>query len=218
MTKDVLHMHFQKIDMDNFPRRKHFEYFCSLQYPYVGITNNVDVTELIHFCKTKNYSFYLVFLHLVALAADGVREFRQRVHNKEIIEYSECPTSHTELLNNGTYCYCTLHHHMPLDEYIVYAENARKLCREKGSIEEDENAESRYFISTLPWLHYTALIQPVAGGEESNPRITWGKFQKNQNGREQLPVTILAHHGLVDGIHIAQFYQNLEKQIRETIG
>ncbi len=211
-------MHFQKIDMENFPRRKHFEYFCSLQYPYVGVTNHVDVTELVQFCKKQQYSFYLVFLHLAALAADSVREFRQRVHNKEIIEYSECPTSHIELLDNGTYCYCTLHHHMPLEDYIVCAEKARKLCREKGNIEEDEDVESMYFVSTLPWLHYTSLIQPVAGGEESNPRITWGKFQKDHNGREQLPVTVLAHHGLVDGIHIAQFYQNLEKQIRETIG
>ena len=74
--------------------------------------------------------------------------------------------------------------------------------------------ESMYFISTLPWLHYTELIQPVGGGDDSNPRITWGKFQKDFQGREQLPVTLLAHHGLVDGIHIARFFENLEKQLR----
>ena len=111
-----------------------------------------------------------------------------------------------------------MHHHFPLDAYIEYAENTRKLCREKDGLEEDEAVESMYFISSLPWLHYTALIQPVAGGDESNPRITWGKFQKDHKGREQLPVTVLAHHGLVDGIHIAQFYQNLEKYIQETVG
>ena len=207
-------MGFKKIDMENFPRRKHFDYFCSLPYPYVGITSNVDVTELIQFCKEHQFSFYLVFLHVVALAADEVSEFRQRIHNKEIIEYDECPTSHIELLDNGTYCYCTLRHHMPLDVYMAEAEKSRKCCRENGSIEEDENVESMYFISTLPWVHYTSLIQPVAGDEESNPRITWGKFQADHNGRAQLPVSILAHHGLVDGVHIAQFYQNLEKQMQ----
>lgn len=210
-------MHFKTIDLDSFPRRKHFEYFCSMQYPYVGITSNVDVTKLVQFCKQHRYSFYLIFLHLVALAADDIREFRQRVHNKGIVEYIECPTSHIELLNNGTYCYCSLHHHMPLDEYIVYAENERKLCRAYGSTEENDEVEGMYFISTLPWIHYTSLIQPVAGGEESNPRITWGKFQTDINGVEQLPVTVLAHHGLIDGIHIAQFYQNLEKYMRVTI-
>ena len=206
-------MNFVEIDLTSYPRRRHFEYFSSLPYPYVGVTNNVDVTELVRFCKDQKYSFYLVFMHAAALAADGIAALCQRIRNRGIIEYSECPTSHIELLDDGTYCYCTLRHHMPLDEYIPYAENARTQCRLNGSIEEDSQAESLYFISTLPWLHYTALIQPVACGEESNPRITWGRFQKDYAGRDQLPVTILAHHGLVDGIHIARFYENLEKQL-----
>ena len=117
----------------------------------------------------------------------------------------------------NTYCYCPLRHHMPLEEYIPYAEKTRKQCREAVSLDDGENAESLYFISTVPWLNYTALIQPVAGGEESNPRITWGKYQPDHNGRSQMPVTVLVHHALVDGIHIAQFYQNLEKLIRETV-
>lgn len=210
-------MAFVEIDLESYPRRKHLEYFSSLQYPYAGVTSNVDVTELVQFCKQRKYSFYLVFLHIAALAADGVRELRQRIHQGKVIEYSTCPTSHIELLEDGTYCYCTLHHQLKLEEYIPYAEAAREKCRLNGSIEEDDNAVSMYFVSTLPWIHYTALIQPVAGGEESNPRITWGKFQEDANGRLQLPVTILAHHGLVDGIHIAKFYQNLEAQIKKII-
>ena len=210
-------MSFIKIDLDKYDRRQHYEYFLSLQYPYVGVTNNVDVSELVQFCKTKNYSFYLTFLHAAALAADGVRELRHRIHDGGIIEYSECPTSHIELLDNNTYCYCTLHHHMTMEEYIPYAVEARNRCRRNGSIEEDDDSDSMYFISTLPWLHYTAMIQPVAGGEESNPRITWGKFQEDYCGRKQLPVTLLAHHALVDGIHIAMFYRNLEQEIHKIV-
>lgn len=210
-------MNVTEIDLRNYPRRQHFEYFSSLQYPYVGVTNQVDVTGLVRFRKERKYSFYLLFLHAAALAADSVPELRQRIRNGGIVEYSQCPTSHIELLDNGTYCYCTLHHHMELEEYLSYAETTRKQCRVHGSIEESADSESMYFISTLPWLHYTALIQPVAGGEESNPRITWGKFEKDLNGREQLPVTLLAHHGLVDGIHIARFYEELERQIERIV-
>ena len=217
VKKGVFHMKFHRIDMDQFSRRKHFEYFSSLQYPYVGLTSEVDVTELVPFCKERSYSFYLTFMHIVALAANDVSEFRQRIRDNGIVEFEKCPTSHIELLDNGTYAYCTLHHDMPLDMYIPYAENARKLCRENGKLEEDAQVESMLFISTVPWLHYTALIQPVAAGEDSNPRITWGKFQKDCNGRYQMPVSVLAHHGLVDGIHIAQFYRNLEKYIAATI-
>ena len=210
-------MSFINIDLEKYDRRQHFEYFSSLQYPYVGITSDVDVSELVRFCKTRNYSFYLTFLHAAALAADGVKELRQRIHEGGIIEYGECPTSHIELLDNSTYCYCTLHHHRPLEEYIPYAVEARNLCRQNGSIDEDDDSESMYFISTFPWRHYTAMIQPVAGGEESNPRITWGKFQEDHHGKLQLPVTLLAHHALVDGIHIAMFYQNLEREIQTLL-
>ena len=210
-------MRYTAIDLESYPRRQHFAYFLSMPYPYVGVTSNVDVTELVRFCREKKYSFYLLFIHAVALAADDIPQLRQRIRNRGIIEYSECPTSHIELLDNGTYCYCTLRHHRPLEEYVPYAEDARRQCRLRGSIEEGSDSDSMYFISALPWLHYTSLIQPVAGGEDANPRITWGKFQKDHDGREQLPVSILAHHGLVDGLHIARFYDNLEQQLRQLV-
>ena len=44
----VRNMAFRNIDMNTYARRKHFEYFTSMQYPYVGVTNNVDVTELVN--------------------------------------------------------------------------------------------------------------------------------------------------------------------------
>lgn len=106
---------------------------------------------------------------------------------------------------------------MSFDKYIKYAEETRNKYIKLGSIEEEENVESMYFISTLPWINYTSLIQPVAGGEESNPRFTWGMYKEDYNKKLQLPVSILVHHGLVDGIHIAKFYDNLENKIKNLI-
>ena len=130
-----------------------------------------------------------------------------------IVEYDACPTSHTELCADGTYCYCTLRHELPVAEYIVYAEAERQRRRLEGSLREDADVESMYFVSTLLWLHYSALIQPVAGGEESNPRITWGAFAPDASGRLQMPVTLLVHHALADGSHIAQFYAALRAEL-----
>ena len=203
------------IDMAQYARRRHFDYFRSLPYPYVGVTENVDVSGLVRFCREKGCSFYLAFLHAAARAADGVPQLRQRIRDGGIVEYDACPTSHTELLPDGTYCYCTLRHDHPLDRYLPYAEETRRLARENASIDEDDDVESMYFISALPWLHYTALIQPVAGGDESNPRITWGKYEPDPQGRLMLPVTLLAHHALVDGIHLANFYANLRRELAE---
>lgn len=209
-------MNCRKIDMETFPRRAHFDYFCSMTNPYLGVTVNVDVTELVRFCKREKCSFYLAMIHLSALAADGVPEFRQRIRDGGIVEYSACPTSHTELLDNGTYCYCTLHHDMDWKTYLAYAEDTRARCREHPSIEETDSVESEYFVSSLPWLNYTALIQPTTVGDESNPRITWGKYEENGTGRLLLPLTVLVHHALVDGFQLSRFYENLKREI-ETL-
>lgn len=207
----------KRIDMANYPRRDHFEHFYGMAYPYVGVTVDVDVTALRTLCREKGYSFYLMVLHAVALAADEVDEFRRRIDDGGIVEYDECPTSHTELKPDGTYAYCTLHHHMPLEEYLQRAEAARAAARESGSIEEEAEVQSTYFVSTLPWLHYTQLIQPVACGDESNPRFTWGKYQQNAEGRMMMPLSALVHHALADGVHIAKFYDEFEKQMKHLL-
>ena len=204
----------KRIDMETYPRREHFNHFYGMTYPYAGVTVKVDVTALLTLCREKGYSFYLMVLHAVALAADGVDEFRRRIDRGGIVEYEQCPTSHVELKPDGTYAYCTLHHHMPLTEYLQEAEAARAAARTNGSIEEEAEVQSMYFISTLPWLHYTQLIQPVACGEESNPRFTWGKYQQDADGRMMMPLSVLVHHALADGLHIAKFYERFDKQIK----
>ena len=210
-------MSCRSIPMETYPRRQHFDYFRSLAYPYVGVTQEVDVTGLVRFCKEAGCSFYLTFMHIAALTADEVPELRQRIRDGGIVEYDACPTSHTEPLENGAYCYCTLHHHMPLADYLAQATAARSRCLENASIDEDDDVESMYFISTLPWLHYSALIQPVAGGDESNPRITWGRYAPDHAGRLMMPVTLLAHHALVDGVHLARFYEGLARRMAQIV-
>ncbi len=207
-------MAMKRIDMATYPRREHFNHFVGMAYPYAGVTVDVDVTDLLALCREKGYSFYLMVLHAVALAADEVPEFRRRIDNCGIVEYDACPTSHTELKPDGTYAYCTLRHHMPLADYLAKAEAARTAARESGSIEEEAEVQSMYFISTLPWLHYTQLVQPVACGEESNPRITWGKYQPDAAGRMMMPLSVLVHHALADGLHIARFYEEFERHVK----
>ena len=205
----------KRINMAEYPRRDHFNLYRTMAYPYAGVTVETDVTELLALCRERKYSFYLTVLHAAALAADEVPEFRRRIEGEGIIEYDECPTSHVELKPDGTYAYCTLHHHMPLTEYLQKAEAARAAARTNGSIEEEAEVQSMYFISTLPWLHYTQLIQPVACGDESNPRFTWGKYQQDADGRMMMPLSVLVHHALADGLHIAKFYERFDKQIKE---
>lgn len=37
-------MNYRILDLSNFPRRAHFDYFRTMANPYVGVTVQVDIT------------------------------------------------------------------------------------------------------------------------------------------------------------------------------
>ncbi len=208
-------MRYRYLDMENYKRKEHFAYFNSLAYPYVGLTANVDITELLREIKTKGWPFFLTLCYCACEAANQIPEFRQRIIDGKIAEFDRCATSHTVALENGTFCYCTLESDLPFSEYLPYAIKKQEEAKQAASIaEEKEEAYSKFFISSLPWISYTALIQPTPVPADSNPRITWGKYF-SQEDRIWLPVSVLCHHALVDGRQIADFYRLLEEKCKE---
>ena len=206
-------MTYQTLSMEKYPRRSHFEYFRSLAFPYVGLTVNVDITRFRENIKAQGLPFFLSFCYCVSRAANRVPEFRQRIMGDGIVQFDNCPTSHTVALKNGTYCYCELTSNLPFADFIPYAIRAQDEARKKATIDETDSLD-KLFISCLPWLSYTALIQPVPIPADSNPRITWGKFF-SQGDQFLLPVTVQCHHALVDGVHIARFFDTLQDELRQ---
>lgn len=212
-------MTYNEIDISKSPRKAHYDHFRHLPNPHVGVTVDVDVTELARACKERGWSFYLAFIRIAALAANAVPELRRRLKGEGIAEYGSCGTSHIELLEDGTYCYCTLRHDpaQSWPDYMAYAAAERERARSGASIEEDDEVDSLLFITSLPWLHYSAFVQPTAGPDDSNPRISWGRCAPDHQGRLQMPLTILCHHALVDGLQLARFYREVETCLKRVM-
>lgn len=204
-------MTYKYLNMETYKRKSHFEYFNSLAYPYVGITVNVDITELLKAIKKNELPFFLTICYCVSKAANRIAEFRQRIVDNQIVEYDFCRTSHTVALNDGTYCYCDLDCNFPFEKYITYATEKQERAKQNKSIDEEDTTD-KIFISTIPWVSYTALINPTPYPADSNPRITWGRYFL-QNDKVLLPLSVLCHHALVDGLHIARFYDLLNEEI-----
>lgn len=206
-------MNYKYLDMEVYKRKNHFEYFKGLAYPYVGLTVNVDITNLLKTIEEKNLPFFLSICYCVSRSANRVPEFRQRILDNQIVEYDYCLTSHTVALNDGTYCYCDLDGNRSFEHYISYAVNEQEKAKQRNSIDEEtDDILGKIFISTIPWISYTALINPTPVPADSNPRITWGKYLI-QNEKVLLPVSVLCHHALVDGLHISKFYDFLSEEI-----
>ena len=202
-------MEYKKIDMEKYPRRAHFDYFSSLAYPYVGVTANVDITDFMRRRKAQELPFFLSFCYCVAQAANSVPELRQRIKDGGIIQYDWCQTSHTVALDDGTFCYCTLESDMSFKDYLPKAVEAQEQAKLKRELSDGENGDSLLFVSSVPWLSYTSIVQPAPSPADSNPRIGWGKYF-SQDQRVLLPVSLLCHHALVDGLHLSRFYDALD--------
>ncbi|WP_298839597.1 CatA-like O-acetyltransferase [Clostridium sp.] len=209
-------MNIKKIDMNSYPRKSHFEYFRNMAYPYVGATVNIDITYLVNVIKREKLPFFLTVIYIATNAANKIPEFKRRIDGDSIIEYSHCNTSHTVALEDGTYCYCELDSSMNYKKYLEYAQEKQRLSKIQGITDDGSEADSLFFVSCLPWISYTAIIQPVPSPSDCNPRITFGRYFR-YNDKILMPTTILVNHALVDGIHIAKFYGNFDEIMAQLI-
>lgn len=207
-----------EIPLETYPRREHFRYFRTMAQPYVGLTVPVDITAFLACQRERQLPFFLSLLYCVSRAANAVPELRQRIdEDGKIYEYDWCPSSHTEGLGDGTYCYCALRSDMPLAGFLPYAQEACARARARGDLMEDEEAAlSCLYISSLPWLSYEAIIQPTPIPADTHPRINWGKWRQ-EGDRVVLPVSLLCNHALADGLHIARFYAALEEELAHFV-
>lgn len=205
-------MEYRVIEWERYPRRAHFEYFRSMADPYAGVTVEVDVTGFLAACEGAQLPFFLSFLYCAGRAANAVPQLRQRIAQGRPVEFASCDTSHTVMREDGTYSYCRLNCMQPFEDYLPAARALQEEARAHGGLDDGEDALSLLFISTLPWIRYSDIRQPVPFPADSNPRITWGRYAA-ADGRTTMPVTLLVNHALVDGVHMGQFFSALEGEL-----
>ena len=210
-------MSFRYLDMEHYERIEHFRYFLSMPYPYAGVTVDIDVTDIVSFCKARGYSFYLTFLHAAAKAADRVPELRRRLLDGQVVEFDRCCPSYTAMKDSGVYVYCLVDSGLlPYEDFLADGKRRQAEALKGEGLAESGDPLSNFFVSCVPWLAYTQLKHPVTGPEDTNPRFSWGKFTE-MNGRVTMPVTVFVNHALADGLHIARFYENLDQELAEIV-
>ena len=205
---------YRFLDLSNDPRRAQFDYFRTMASPYVSVTVPCDITLLRTAVKARGLPFFLTLLHTAINAANDVPELRRRIKGERVAEYDRCLSSHTVALENGAYCYCTLDCAMPLGEFLPYAQTQVAQAVAAPEMDDGEDPDELYFVSSLPWLSFTSLSLPVPNPPDSNVRITFGKFYE-QDGKILLPLNLTAHHALADGIHLARFYEAFARRVNE---
>jgi chloramphenicol O-acetyltransferase type A len=199
------------IDLETYPRRSHYEFFKAMAYPYVGMTANVDVTDIVAAAKALGGSAFLGCLWVAANAANAVPELRQRIVGDGIVEYDHCNTAHTVALPDHTFCNCETDCRRSFADFLVYGKQQQEQAKTRhGFVQPGNDETALIFMSCVPWVAFTQVIQPAPIPADSNPRIVFGKFF-TQGDRTMMPLAIQCNHALVDGFHIVEFYKAFEE-------
>lgn len=203
------------IDLQTYPRKSHFEFFKNMAYPYVGFTANMDVTQLLQRAKELGGSGFGACLYAAAKAANRVPELRQRIVGNGIVEFDHCDTAHTVALPDHTFCNCRTDCRRSLEEFLPYAKRRQQEASKRhGFVTTQEDETDLIFLSCVPWIEFTQVIQPTPIPADSNPRIVFGKYI-HRDDRVLMPLSIQANHALADGYHLGRFYEEFAAICRE---
>ena len=217
-------MQYKQIDLSTYPRREHFEHFLTMEDPFVYLTSQVDVTDWQVRRRQAGAPFFLSFQYAVVQAANRVPAFRQRIRGEGIVEYEFCDPSYTVALPDGTYRYCLVHANQPLAAYLEEGRVKQAAALRSAHLDEEGDVAGQLFISCVPDIDYSGLKMPFPDKRFSIPCFAWGRCRTEkrlaleggavvERERASLPVTVMVHHALVDGVHIGQFFACLREEL-----
>jgi len=206
----------RRIDLESWPRRRHFELFRSFAYPYFNLCVDADVAPLVRAVKKTESSFTAHLVYVLARAANESPELRQRIRGDEVIEHRIVHPSTTVLTNDDLFSFCLFEYSEDASVFIRSAIEAIECARRDLSIEDEPARDDYLFMTSIPWVSFTSLMHPVPlSPPDSVPRIAWGRYRA-EGDRLLMPLSVHAHHALVDGIHVARFYERVKQLIDDV--
>lgn len=200
------------IDLANWNRREHFEYFLNFEEPFHGLVVNLDCTAVYQRAKQAGDSFFLHYLHLSLRAINANEVFRYRIEGTQVFDYGRINVSTTVTREDHTFGFCRILFDEDFQQFKQNAQSAMQAVRERSGlclIDEDRPLDVIHF-STLPWIKFTGLSHARHfPGRDSVPKISVGKCTL-EGDRRVMPVAINVHHGLADGYHVHRFVEYLQ--------
>ena len=194
----------QKVDLEQWARKPHFEFYSKFDEPYYGVCVRVDCAVAYAKAKREGYSFFLYYLYQSIAAANTVKAFRLRIEGEDVVLYDKINAGSTAPRDNGTFGFAYYTYTDDIQAFM--AESSRELQR----VRETTGLERRKVTdlirnSALPWIDFTSLSHPrwfKAG--DSCPWISFGKMTET-DGRRSMPMSVHVHHALVDGVDIGAY-------------
>ena len=201
----------QVINLDDWNRKEHFNFFSAFDDPFFGVTTTVDFTHVYKQSRKKEKSFFLYSLHFLLKCINDTAAFQLRIEEGQVVQYDKINISPTIGREDGTFGFGFFEYDADLDTFIENAEKEIDRVKNSTGLSFSENTGRDDVIrySALPWFAFSEMKHAgsIKTGD-SVPRISTGKLIKDAD-KLLLPISISVHHGLMDGRDVAEFIQKL---------
>lgn len=196
-------------------RKKHFDFFNHMNHPHFNITANVEVSLFLKHVKTNQLPLTFSLVHLLSEAANDINEFRWRIRGEKIVEHQFVHPSFTVTTDEAdVFSFCTVPFHNDMEKFNKEAQRIKEAMKTNPSIEDEPGRDDYLFMSAIPWISFTGIQHAMHyHPHDSVPRISWGKFFELE-GKMMMPLSVQAHHALVDGRHLGKYFQNVENKLK----
>ncbi|KQR90818.1 chloramphenicol acetyltransferase [Chryseobacterium sp. Leaf180] len=205
----------QFIDLENWNRKEHFEFFSSLKSAYFGFTTEVDCTLAYEHAKRNRHSFFAYYIHKSMVAINTVDALKLRIVDDKIALFDTVHVGSTIGRSDGTFGFSYFEY---AEDFSVFNERLQEqistVQNSKGlGIKNETLPPNHIRHTTIPWHSFTSILHPTDfDPKESIPKIAFGKFSI-RDGKKVMPVSIEAHHGLADGIDLAKYFNAFQNEL-----
>jgi chloramphenicol O-acetyltransferase type A len=201
----------RQIDLKTWGRKEHFELFRRFDQPHFGMCANVDVTSFYPYIKKTGVHFTSAFVYILSRCANAIASFRQRIRGQTVIEHEVVHPSFTVLVDEELFGFCFVEHD---ERYSVFAERARKSiadAKTHPTLAIEPARDDLLLMTAIPWVSFTSFLHPLpTTTADSFPRFAWGK-RFEDGARLSMSLGVQAHHALMDGLHVGNFYAAVQE-------
>jgi chloramphenicol O-acetyltransferase type A len=187
-------------------RASHIALFGGYQLPVVNITTECETADFPTAAKAAGEPPFAVLLHALGQASLDVPQFRSRLKDGVLETIDRLMLSYTVLGPQEDINFSTLPFTPDRARFVADYLEDRAIARATGDLRLAPMDHRAYlFVTGMPWLKFTSIQHPVGSFSDcSIPMIAVGRFEMT-GGKLRFPISVQAHHGLVDGLHIARF-------------
>lgn len=204
------------LDLDNWPRKDHFNFFKQFEEPFFGVTVTIDCTKAYNKAKEEGISFFLYYLHKSLAAANTVEAFRYRIKGNEVLVYDEVHASPTINRPDGSFGFAYMDFYDDFETFYGEAQQETERVQNSKGLVPAVSGENVIHFSSIPWINFTSLSHARSFSfNDCIPKISFGKMTE-ANGVKIMPVSVHVHHALMDGYHVGQFIERFQQLMNES--